>query len=394
LPAQLKTPQQKRIYLLLIVVVVGNISDFLFRPLTGAGYPIFAFMTSPVGRFDDFYNNLYANNGLAYPTVQGFIFTPMSIWVYKLFSLIPNLLGLWIFFVIGLIGIAAVFKCFSFSWLLIFTLLVSYPVLFTLARGNNELWLFPAVGVTVLMVKKGRPRSSAVLFALTNLFEPYPLLILMWKNPLKLFRTTVGITVAVTLPIFIFFEPYDVWQYVKAYLGPVSGYTSGYNGLGVLHNHSLPAGLSVAKYLVTGRFVGAADDTWGLIFSIWLLAGVLIIGAILLIAQLNLVDRLVGIASASCLLPSMSFDYRLIYLLLPLGLLVMKDRLDLREKLQLILIVVLIIPKNYVWFRYDMDPVGSTLGSIVNPILLLVLLSTVFSVIYFQFRKVRILSLD
>lgn len=289
---------------------------------------------------------------------------------------------------VGLLGISIIFRYFCFNWLLIFALLLSYPVLFTLSRGNNELWLFPMVGVIVLMKVKSRERSAAVLFVLANLFEPYPLLILLWKNPLKLLRITVGISIAVTLPIFIFFEPHDVWQYIIDYLNPVSGYTAGYNGVVLLHNNSLPAGLSVAKYLVTGTFVGSADVTWGSIFTIWLLGGFLVIGAILFIAKLDMVDRLIGMICTSCLLPSMSFDYRLIYLLLPLGLLVMKDELKSREWLQIILIVAIIIPKNYVWFRYAKDPVGATLGSILNPILLLVLLLTVFNAIDFKYRNV------
>ena len=80
--------RNKEIYLLIFFQIIFQIFAYSYFHFTKNGYPLWNFMWSPIGRFDDFYNNLYEEIGSVTNSKGGFTLYPLSVVFYSIFSLI------------------------------------------------------------------------------------------------------------------------------------------------------------------------------------------------------------------------------------------------------------------------------------------------------------------
>jgi hypothetical protein len=112
--------------------------------------------------------------------------------------------------------------------------------------------------------------------------------------------------------------------------------------------------------------------------------GLLIVVLFSIPEKISLIDKLIVFSGVWCICRSVSFDYSLIYLTLPFMLLLLetesshkhqldnsKTKLSLFDKIIFWALMFLFIPKPYIWFTSYENQVGSTLGSVVNPLILI-----------------------
>ncbi|HEX8280307.1 MAG TPA: hypothetical protein VF551_02930, partial [Chthoniobacterales bacterium] len=93
---------------------------------------------------------------------------------------------------------------------------------------------------------------------------------------------------------------------------------------------------------------------------------------LLLVRRYELWQTLMVLVCAACLVPSISYQYKAILFLVPLGLFVAAAAQKRSSVLVCILVGLLWIPKEYAWVHYDVS-----LASFVNPLLIAVLAATV-----------------
>jgi hypothetical protein len=355
------------------IVVTSNLVDFWFSGRSGNGFPIFSFMTSPVGRFDDYYNNLYVNNQLKnFYTVQHFVFWPIGVLFYQLLSFLPINLGLLLFQIASVLVFAIVLQKYSRNRLTTGALLLSFPVLFCLARGNNELILCAAILFALLKRSDyGTNRLSASIFILANLFEVSPFAFFLWHNPIRTFtRISRPFLVLVALFLLVFIGHSNIVEYFDGLSGGAR-YVSGAQDFSFINHHSLMSAIGVGNLYIFGEDLSSG--------SLAVLSrAILIIGTSVMILALkyktfNKIDRLILVFVSWSIFPAVSADYKMVYLLFPFALLLGLDRHSNIQKTQIWLLAFSIVPKHYIWVHPPMNPVGGTLGGFLNPILLLLL---------------------
>ena len=156
-------------------------------------------MSSEVGRFDDFYNNLFMS-GEFIKTKANFTLDPISIVIYKMFS-IPSInfadilfLTLTSFFLS--FNLSKLSSCFLFA-VLVF---VSYPYQFNIARGNNEIILVGLAAIIYLNLRDKKFKKSAYSAATLMMIKPYPYYLFSFSGaPKKFYRNLVRFLIPFTL---------------------------------------------------------------------------------------------------------------------------------------------------------------------------------------------------
>ncbi len=118
-------------------------------------------------------------------------------------------------------------------------------------------------------------------------------------------------------------------------------------------------------------FLGAGYDISKILMPYYIfIIGVLIISIIATIFSNRIYIKLLIISSCICLLPLTSQDYKLLYFITPLLLIILSNRKYAEEKFLLILICLLFVPKNYITFGSEYV----TINTILNAIILLLIL--------------------
>lgn len=354
----------------LTIVLISNALDFWFSGRAGFGYPIYSYMTSPVGRFDDFYNNLYTNADLKnFYTVQKFVFWPVGILFYQVFSIFPVGFGLALFQILSILIFATVLHRFSGCKVTTVALLMSFPVLFCLARGNNELILSAVVMFAISKRSDfGTNKVSASLFVLANLFEASPFGFFLWNNPVRTFlRVSWQFIFLNAVFLFGFIRFQNMWEYVD---GLVNGarYASGGIDFSFVHHHSLMSAIGIGNLYLFDTSLSSSSVRF--LSSLILFVGVFIMILALKFRIYDEIDRLLLVFVSWSIFPAVSADYKMVYLLFPLSLLLGLNHRNSLQKIQLWFLVLAVIPKHFIWVNSPSNPVGGSIGGFLNPLLL------------------------
>ena len=144
-------------------------------------------MSSPVGRFDDYRNPLIYAPKL-FESHIGVGFTPIQVLIYQVLSQFPFYLGLFLSSIIPMItiilGISKKIRLNSLPGLLIGL----YPVIFCLARGNNDLWVLALLFWFYKSLQANNQKFAAIMLALAVAIDPLMSLfgiLLLTKNSIK-----------------------------------------------------------------------------------------------------------------------------------------------------------------------------------------------------------------
>jgi hypothetical protein len=104
--------------------------------------------------------------------------------------------------------------------------------------------------------------------------------------------------------------------------------------------------------------------------------------------KIDLLTSSLLIVSSWTLLSGSSFDYRLLHLFIPLAI-IFSNQVTKYELSIYISVLFLIIPKPYILFTAPNNSIGETLGSVVNPLLLMLIIVLTFYRFFNVTLKIR-----
>jgi hypothetical protein len=260
---------------------------------------------------------------------------------------------------------------------------ISFPVLFAIDRGNLDLWIFPLVGAFLLFFYSRRPYLYqmgllALAFAISLKIYPaiFALLILKERRFID-FLTVIVVCCFLTLIA------------SAAFVGGIGNALTDYLGMlsttdGLLKQSLQYANNNLGIYYavqMTVELLGK-HSWWDFValrygqFAIFLL----LMGSVAIwYLPFSLAESSLALALLTCLLPSLSFTYRLIVILFPLLLLMTSRARSARSvSVTTVAVALLLIPKNYLILFPEVRPdIG--ISSLLDPLLLCVLVAELFT---------------
>jgi hypothetical protein len=311
-----------------------------------------------------------------YKSKANFIFFPLAALFYKIFSLNNIHLAAFIFFVL-----TTFFLFYSFSKILsnnlfLIIILFSYPYHFTIARGNNEIIVVGLAAIFYYAVTKGSNYKLFGSFYAIMLFEPYIFYFLqfftMRRNIIKEFFYSAFILLGISLSLFTLIPKFKL--YINSLLFEGTNFFTSIGPGSSLHSSGF-GGLTQFIYWIIYDDFPFDSSSYKRISILVLVLGLfsLIVFFLYFNKRLDLVTSSLLIVCGGTLLNGSSFDYRLLHFLIPLALL-LKTKYSQYEKIIIYLILILFAPKPYLLFQSENNPVGETLGSVINPIIILIII--------------------
>jgi hypothetical protein len=349
------------------------------------GYPVWEYLTTDPGPLDDFRAYLFSSENLQiYPTAGGFTLYPLGFFLYQAFSFMNDKLGAAIFIGLALSLLTAALNKFNLSLVERIAILTSYPVVFSVSRGNNEIVLLGlAYLILVGILNQNKPQKLALWIAATMLLEPVPSLFFYRGGTLgdrirfiiRIGLITIG---GIWLCGWIFapHNPLSYIQHLREFGGPHS--TSPYPGSS-LFSTSLQSGLRVFHLLfgmkpqefdLSGQFTLSTN-------SVIFFCGCVVLLYFGLSTRYQMVDRLILTSSCWLVCYSASFDYRMVWLLVPFILILRftsgssSDEVPRWRTFQIAILALVMTPKVTVWWP---EEGGHHIGSLLNPLLLISLI--------------------
>jgi hypothetical protein len=342
----------------------------------GVGYPLFDFMTSPRGRFDDYINPLnHAPRFFDYPDQVGGL-TPFQVPIYIMLDKLPFYFGLILQIILPIFSIYLLLRNENFSLIQIFSFGL-YPFAFCLSRGNNDLWVLPLVTFYFLSIKKFNQKSAGITLAFMVAIDPLLLLLSAFYLRMKCFtfwKYFAALSVSLfSLPcLAIGRNPLTVFNQLMQQFSTYSkGMISGDSGL--LFGNSLSGLLKGFWYIANQELMSPQ-----VLRAILVTSQVVSFALFLIIIYsacsfqhsraLALDSFYFCLISFLILFASAGPDYKFIFFLVPY-LVNWKEYSS--TKVNFFLFLALFLPKHFVWFTFQFNPVGFTINSIMNPVILL-----------------------
>lgn len=379
--------------LLTMMMAIGAVSACLYhvglRWTSGfEQFPWNTFLFIPEDRFNDF-RNIYR------PFVSGV--NPYSFRTYVYFPALTLLMlpfqplgtvaleTFGVLFISGFVTLTASLCCKALdnrhTLAFIASLLISYPFLFSLDRANIECLLL----LMILLAWQTRGTRfedcGCLLLGWAGAIKLYPLLYLLpdlmnWR--FRRLALTAG-SAAVTTLLGFLLVPGDNAQTLPLLAKNLHDFHNDYvvRGHGVHYNVSLLAAVKAAGFFCSDWLqvdsrgaVAFVEQRWRMMVIVGL-AGMLAAGWKLRKAE-EWKSIFVAVA-AMLLLPPVSFDYKLLHLILPMLLFINAPESTQDRKLTL-LFGLLMIPKAWLFVHYDIS-----IAVILNPVLIFLMLVVVLA---------------
>jgi Glycosyltransferase family 87 len=239
---------------------------------------------------------------------------------------------------------------------------LSYPVLFALDRGNVDILGFILLWLMIEAISRGAWTAAAVLLALGASMKGVPGILILLFVPARQWRAAllaIGLTVALSVVGLAIMHGGIVDNFnglrdaIQSFNRTVDQGTTG-----LQHDSSIHGLLAVLEHWGLGGATGAAAA----------LSAVLVVVAVLgsLLLPLALWERLTVLTVAFILAPTVTFDYRLVFMLLPVGVVLSGRHTPEVPAYVIVLFGLLLIPKEWPLLWADVG-----LGTLVNPLLML-----------------------
>jgi len=364
--------KEKKLYILALFMVVGFFTAILFcyyeGIYQGQPYPYNTFLFKPADRYMDFYNILSAIANLNPYFGVHFIFTyyPFLGMICWFFSLIPRpyTYFLYLFIVISL----SIYFIYQLLWqmpwhkktLFIFILFfLSYPVLFSIDRGNFEFLLFVALLASLYFYIKQDYLISAICLALAIAMKIYPALFLLIFIADKKYREAIlaiVIAVLLTLVSLLFFQGGLVANFLNLLnmtninnnmvIADLINITSRSSKV-VQRSVSL---LTLVKISIIELQLNPSPfvvENFSKIYSVFTAIIAIPLTIYTIFFEKEMWKKVALIIFAMLLLPSVSADYKLLLVYLPLVLFLNAEGEGRLDPVYTILFALLLIPITY-----------------------------------------------
>ena len=378
-----KNLANKFYFYLFVFTASSCVIGYGYYYVNNGGYPLLSFMTSKIGRFDDFFNSLYSEEDTTLENKAGGTVWPGSVLIYKILSFENIDLALFLYLIISsLIFFYGIGKL-SNSYFIPLLALISYPYSFSIARGNNEHILVGIAALGYFWLRKKKENKYFKYSFIQQLIEPYPVYILQiiqfQKRNIQRQLGIISFCIVSVLLLKILEVPGKYWSNLIS--EGSGGVSSAWPG-STLHSSSLSSLVQFVYYIKNGEFPYTLN-TFLLFQKISLPISLLL--CIFFMhkhrARMDLQTSSLFLISIWTLFHSTSFDYRLLHFFIPISLMYYSGVKHF-DKFYLILIAFLMIPKPYLWITAPNNSAGITMGSIVNPVILIVIIVLIVMRVY------------
>jgi hypothetical protein len=264
----------------------------------------------------------------------------------------------------------------------IFLMLFSYPFLFTLDRGNIEFYILIATGS--FFVFYNSPHSSYRDLASFGLaagiaIKIYPVLLL--AVPFKDRRYIDCLKIIALASLITLFSATTLNGGTWAALNDFRGMLNTTGQLvkdQIIYAHG-NAGLYYGVVIVLKKL--GCSSVLAVFYRIYWLIGLCILLSyctVIVMSRLSFWASCTCLVSLMCLVPSLSNDYRTLQILVPMLLFARSETPDNRYYSAIaVLFGLLLVPRNY-WLMFpEIEPGDIGIGSVLTPVILLVLLNVV-----------------
>lgn len=359
------------------------------------GYPFSTFLFNPNDRFTpeapgighhifgDFYGTWrhtkdgspYIAPGVFYPSN----YLPAAHLLLKPLAWLEYGLATVIFLVGSLIGVVAAFwrridvdDRLTRSLLALVLGCLTYPVLFALDRGNVDLLVFFALWAMLALILRGHWVGAAVALSVAASMKGIPALFVVLFVQARQFRAVavaIGVSALLTFGALAMMDG-GIMDNVKALKRSLEGFdtASTQETKGLQHVSTIAGLLGVLEHYFSWSST--------LVQASRVIAGGLLFGIVVatLLLPLDLWQRVTLLTVAIIAVPTVSYDYRLTLILLPVLLILSeRDVPDLRVAPP-ILFGLLLVPKGLPILWADVG-----VGTLVNPLLMIGLVGVVLA---------------
>lgn len=355
-----------------VLLQILSLFAYSFYFIFDHGYPLVNFMIAPIGRLDDFYNSLYYSGESLVFTKGNITLYPVSVLIYKFFSFENIHLAAIIFFLLNVVFFVYAAYKLSKNWPFIILIVTSYPFLFTLARGNNEILLVTLGMLCYEKLIRKKVNGALSTFVIQSLVEPFPTYLAQFIPYLKRLKKNFLFLLYLSLIVLV---GALLFPWLRIYLHELFNQGSSYSstiGPGTtLHTSSLSGTFQFIYLMLNDVF---PYDSFLFITFTRLLFVCSMVSLFWFIyyyrSKIDLVTSSLLIVSSYTLFFVVTFDYRLLHFAIPLGLLLIAELRKIELSI-FILIILLFIPKPFMLFTATNNTIGETLGSIVNPLIII-----------------------
>ncbi|MFA7658053.1 MAG: glycosyltransferase 87 family protein [Candidatus Gastranaerophilaceae bacterium] len=238
----------------------------------------------------------------------------------------------------------------NFQNIFIITFL-SYPVLFNLDKGNFDMFLFIVLALSVYCFKSEKYLLSAILLAIENAIKPFPLLFLLlflFKKRYKEFFLSLILTGLLIIGGFMVLRG-DFFNQIVVFIQDLELFKLGYvygndNNMGLNFTSSLFMPLKWA-FCKLGSHPAMSPFLFERIYN-WLWNIITVIIVFFTWKEKIFWKRISLLTFYMLLMPYLVFDYKLIFLFIPLWLFAEVKESSRFDLIYTILFGLLLIPKS------------------------------------------------
>ena len=344
----------------------------------GKGYPRSTFLFDPADVGNDFFNvyrpvRALDPYGSSIPIYFPFTYIPFSIFVifnpsvsYYLY-LGFFLIGAGLFLFRQLDFMAGASKAMAMLCLIGF----SYPFLFCIDRANLECLVFLLLCAFVVTFRSGRNFLAALFLASAVAMKGYPIVFLVLWLGRRQIRPAIWTIFFAALVTFLAaaIYPGGITRSFSLLSENLSRFKLEYmiQDVGLRFNTSIFGLMKIClKPLGWLSPVVVSSLMWP--YALFAAGVFSAFAAYIIWVETTLWKSVCILTCLMLLLPQVSFDYKMIHLLIPVTLFLREEKWNAYTKYFVIIFGLLFIPKAYVWLWEDIN-----IGVIINPILLMLL---------------------
>ncbi len=381
--------QARRVRTVCMIVFIGLVCSLLFHNYQASlpekdVYPYNTFLFKQTDRFNDF-NNIYTASADLNPFSSSVsVYFPFTYIITYLFTKMDQSIALGLF----LMSFVAFYVYYlyknlplseSFQKIIAIVILsaMSYPFLFLVDRANLEAWGFISIASFLYFYVKKQDFPAVICLAIATSFKLYPalfavLFLIDRKYLMALYTGLIAGVLALGSAAIL----------KGGIAGSIAGqkkcleifnqvYLNG-SSHGMQHSSSFFVPLKLFYYNIlatSGNYPANYENFFNNNYFLVAIVLFLPILFVLLRYQLPLWKKVALMVSTFILLPQISYDYKLISLMIPVVLYFQAEEQGKFDKYYAILFGLLLIPKDYYIITIDLS-----ISSILTPIILLVLM--------------------
>ena len=359
------------IFSITLSVVKYLVINYLFNP----GYPNSTFLYAPHDRFKDFVNMINTCKNFDPYDLSNFlpsVYFPLANLFFSLFyklSIQNMTISVIAYVVLCIVLVVILFNKIIKSnnkLILITSLVISYPVLFSLERLNLELVVFLLTMGFVYFYNKNQFFLAVFLLSIAISMKLYPVLFLILfikdKNYKPIYFSAFVCISLSLISLFLFNGGLIVNMHKLLF--NLTKFNDIYGGLEGLQHNSTIYGMIKIMAMAVYKFIFnfnvysaniAANEILRFPYLIFVFIYFLFVSAYIIFIEKSLWKNVFLLTSLFILLPHVSFDYKLLHMIIPLLLFLNDSHRDKYFLHYVILFSLIMIPNSYFYFFVDIS---------------------------------------